>query len=183
MKEQFDKDSYIDACQRLQPSRKAVMEITQREEGRKKYSFRKRSGFVLASVMLSVFACSVIGIAAAGQIKTVFIDPDSGTAEERYGTLEETEDGYIVKFDKDEKSTKRDLTLEEQLGVSVVQHADTGEITLVTGDTQTDITEAMKAAGMYETTFEKEGKTWIATVTGGSEAPRVSVQEAGKEEK
>lgn len=133
-----------------------------------------KKAVALAAACMGIFACSIVGTAAARHFQVeFFVD---GKVLQIGATMEQDSDGYVIHMDEKEQG-QRDMTLAELLGISVVNHADKNTVGLVLGEEERDITEELRTHGSYQTAWEQDGKTYVIRVTGGETSPAVTVTE------
>lgn len=155
--------------------KKAVNEVIQMKPVRQaRRRLMHKKAVALAAACMGIFACSIVGTAAARHFQVeFFVD---GKVLQIGATMEQDSDGYVIHMDEKEQG-QRDMTLAELLGISVVHHADKNTVGLVLGEEERDITEELRTHGSYQTAWEQDGKTYVIRVTGGETSPAVTVTE------
>ena len=163
---------YKMACIRLRPDQHAVNKVMLRKRAARRPARRK--AVVLAAACIGMFACSIVGTAAARQFQVeFFVD---GKVLQIGAGLEKKGDQYVIHMEEGTR-TSREMTEAEKLGVSVVRHEDQQTIGLVLGEEERDITEEIRRDGQYETIWEKDGKTYRIQVTDAEPEPNVTITE------
>lgn len=163
---------YKMACTRLRPDQHAVNKVMQRKRAARRPARRK--AVVLAAACIGMFACSIVGTAAARQFQVEFFA--DGKVLQIGAGLEKKGDQYVIHMEEGTR-TSREMTEAEKLGVSVVRHEDQQTIGLVLGEEERDITEEIRRDGQYETIWEKDGKTYRIQVTDAGPEPNVTITE------
>lgn len=165
-------ERYKRACGKILPDPKAVEEVMKIQCTTRKTIWKK--AVVLAAACIGIFACSIVGAAAARHFHVeFFVD---GKMIQIKGTMEEKNRKYVIHMEEGSK-TEREMTMAERLGISVVRHEDQGITGLVLGEEERDITAELKTDGTYETSWEKDGKTYHIQVTDADPEPTVTVTE------
>ena len=166
---------YKRACAKLLPGQQAVNEVIQMKPVRQaRRRLMHKKAVALAAACMGIFACSIVGTAAARHFQVeFFVD---GKVLQIGATMEQDSDGYVIHMDEKEQG-QRDMTLAELLGISVVHHADKNTVGLVLGEEERDITEELRTHGSYQPAWEQDGKTYVIRVTGGETSPAVTVTE------
>lgn len=165
-------ERYKRACGRILPDPKAVDEVMKMRCTIRK-PIRKKAA-VLVAACIGIFACSIVGTAAARHFQVeFFVD---GKVIQIGSVMEEKNGQYVIHMEEGTK-TEREMTTAEKLGISVVRHEDQGTTGLVLGEEERDITAELKADGTYGTSWEKDGKTYHIQVTDADPEPTVTVTE------
>lgn len=168
----MEMENYKTACGTLWPDQKKVEALMQRKVRGKRIRHTKAA--VLLAACVGIFACSIVGTAAAKHFQVRFFA--DGKAIQAEAEIEKNKEAYRIHI-QEENKTEREMTLAEQLGVYVVVHADMDTVGLVLGDQEMDITDEMQKSGEYETMWEKDGKSYFVKVTDGKPEPTVTVTE------
>lgn len=168
----MEMENYKTACGTLWPDTKKVEALIKSKGSKKRMRHKKTA--VLIAACTGIFACSIVGTAAAEHFQIrIFAD---GKIIQSAAEMEKKEDGYMIHV-KEGKKTEREMSIAEELGVYVITHADHDKVGLVLGENEIDITDDLQETGEYKEMWENEGKTYLVEVTDGSPEPTVTVTE------
>ena len=167
MNEEFPKEIYQKACERLTPSSGSLREVYAVKKPKKYPRFKRKAFAATAASDTDIRQAAGEAVQQIAMVfKNVTVDQEASTP---YETVLHAEDGTQI-------TVVHEYGEKGEYYVTLVYHEDTKRLGLTIGDKEIDITDQLREKGVYTQDYTFEGEERRLTVTGTPEDPKLETE-------